>query len=92
MDYSPDLELEAQIKKTGHDIKDISAVVMGHLHLDHAGGLEHYVGTKVSIYVHELGLKHAFFYYSRAVATKSDFGVYLPHYLSSDLNWQPFTS
>jgi glyoxylase-like metal-dependent hydrolase (beta-lactamase superfamily II) len=60
---------------------------MGHLHLDHAGGLEHFVGTSVPIYVHEAELKHAFY----SVATKTDFGVYLPHYLSFDLNWQAFT-
>jgi glyoxylase-like metal-dependent hydrolase (beta-lactamase superfamily II) len=87
VDYSPDHELEVQIKKTGHDIKDVTTVVMGHLHLDHAGGLEHFLGTKVPIYVHEAELKHAFY----SVATKSDFGVYLPHYLSFDLNWQSFT-
>ncbi|KAF2436395.1 Metallo-hydrolase/oxidoreductase [Tothia fuscella] len=87
VDYSEDHELEAQIKKTGHDIKDINAVIMGHLHLDQAGGLEHFISTKVPIYVHELGLKHA--YYS--VATKTDFGVYLPHCLSFDLNWQAFS-
>lgn len=68
-------------------MKDITAVVMGHLHLDHAGGLEHFVGTKVPIYVHEKELKHAFY----SVATKSDLGVYLPQYLSFDLNWQSFT-
>lgn len=61
---------------------------MGHPQLDHAGSLEHFVGTKVPIYVHVLGLKHAFYF----VATKSVFGVYLPHYLSSDLNWQAFIS
>jgi len=87
VDYEPEHELEAQIKKTGHDIKDIRAVIMGHLHLDHAGGLEHFVGTQVPIYVHEAELKHAFY----SVATKTDFGVYLPHYLNFDLNWQAFT-
>jgi glyoxylase-like metal-dependent hydrolase (beta-lactamase superfamily II) len=47
VDYEADHELEAQIAKTGHDIKDVKAVIMGHLHLDHAGGLEHFVGTDV---------------------------------------------
>lgn len=45
---------------------------MGHLHLDHAGGLENFKGTDVPIHVHEKELKHA--YYS--VATKTDIGVY----------------
>jgi metal-dependent hydrolase (beta-lactamase superfamily II) len=26
---------------------------LGHLYLDHAGGLEHFMGTDVPIYVHE---------------------------------------
>jgi len=55
---------------TGNDIKDVKAVIMGHMHLDHAGGLEHFRGSDVPIYIHEIELKHAFF----AVASKSDFG------------------
>ena len=47
VDYSEEFELATQIKKTGHDIKDVKAVIMGHLHLDHAGGLEHFKGTEV---------------------------------------------
>lgn len=87
VDYEPEHELDAQIKKTGHDIKDVKAVIMGHLHLDHAGGLENFKGTDIPIYVHEKELKHA--YYS--VATKSDLGVYLPKDLGFDLNWQAFS-
>ncbi len=86
VDYSEDQELEAQIAKTGHNIKDVKAVIMGHLHLDHAGGLEHFIGTQVPIYVHETELKHAFY----SVATGSDLGVYLPTYLKFELNWQAF--
>ena len=84
VNYEPDHELTAQIKKTGHDIKDVKAVIMGHLHLDHAGGLENFKGTDVPIYVHEKEIKHA--YYS--VATKSDIGVYLPKDLDMNLNWK----
>ncbi|KAH7139920.1 beta-lactamase-like protein [Dactylonectria estremocensis] len=84
-EHTPDLELDAAIKKTGHDIKDIKGVIIGHLHLDHAGGLEYFRGTGVPIYAHELELKHAFY----SVATKTDLGVYLPTYLQFDLNWQP---
>lgn len=43
---------------------------MGHLHLDHGGGLEYFYGTDVPIYVHELEIKHAFY----SVATGSDLG------------------
>jgi glyoxylase-like metal-dependent hydrolase (beta-lactamase superfamily II) len=64
------MELDAAIAKTGNDIKDVKAVFMGHLHLDHAGGLEHFRNTDVPIYVHELELKHAFY----SVATKTDLG------------------
>ncbi|KAK3673524.1 hypothetical protein LTR78_006428 [Recurvomyces mirabilis] len=85
VDYSPEQELEAQIKLTGHDVKDVKAVIMGHLHLDHAGGLEHFKGTNVPIYVHEKELKHAYF----SVATKTDIGVYLPKDLDLNLNWKP---
>ena len=58
--YEESNKLPAQIKACGHDIKNIKAVVFGHLHLDHAGGLEHFRGTDVPIYVHETELKHAF--------------------------------
>ena len=37
-------------------------------------------------YVHALELSHAFY----AVASRSDLGVYLPHYLTFDLAWTPF--
>jgi glyoxylase-like metal-dependent hydrolase (beta-lactamase superfamily II) len=87
VNYSPDNELGAALKKTGHTIKDIKGVIMGHLHLDHAGGLEEFVDTDVPIYVHETELKHAFY----SVATKSDYGVYLPNYLRFNLNWQAFS-
>ncbi|KAK6438049.1 hypothetical protein LTR95_005759 [Oleoguttula sp. CCFEE 5521] len=86
VDYNPEQELTAQIAKTGNDIKDIKAVIMGHLHLDHAGGLEHFRGTDIPIYVHEAELKHAFY----SVASKSDLGVYLPKDLTFDVNWTPF--
>jgi glyoxylase-like metal-dependent hydrolase (beta-lactamase superfamily II) len=44
---------------------------MGHLHLDHAGGLTYFKGTDVPIWVHELELKHAYF----SVLTKTDLGA-----------------
>ncbi|PQE30273.1 metallo-beta-lactamase superfamily protein [Rutstroemia sp. NJR-2017a WRK4] len=80
--------LPAAIAATGNDIKDVKAVIMGHLHLDHAGGLENFKGTDVPIYVHEIELKHAY----HTIATKTDPGVYLPHYLTFDLNWQTWSS
>lgn len=84
-EHSEDLELDAAIAKTGHSIAEVKAVIIGHLHLDHAGGLHHFAGTGVPVYVHEIELKHAFF----SVATKTDLGVYLPTYLTFDINWHP---
>ncbi|PLB40426.1 N-acyl homoserine lactonase family protein [Aspergillus candidus] len=85
--YEENNRLPSAIAKAGHNIKDVKAVIMGHLHLDHAGGLEHFVNTDVPIYVHEEEFKHACW----AVATKADLGVYLGHYmLLEKLNWQTF--
>ncbi|BCS28591.1 N-acyl homoserine lactonase family protein [Aspergillus puulaauensis] len=86
--YADNNRLPNAIKATGNDINDIKAVIMGHLHLDHAGGLEHFLDTDVPIIVHEEEFKHACW----AVATGADLGVYLGHYmLLEKLNWQTFT-
>ncbi|TQS32458.1 hypothetical protein Golomagni_07224, partial [Golovinomyces magnicellulatus] len=85
-DYTQDQELDAAIAKTGNNIKDVKAVIIGHLHLDHAGGLHHFRNTNVPVYAHEEELKHAFY----SVATKTDLGLYLPSYLQFDINWKPF--
>ncbi|KAI5474586.1 Metallo-hydrolase/oxidoreductase [Pseudohyphozyma bogoriensis] len=78
-------ELPTAIAKTGHDIKDVKHVIMGHLHIDHAGGLVHFKGrTDVTIWVHEIELKHAFW----GIATKAEQGSYLEHYLDLSLNWR----
>ncbi|KAH8810595.1 metallo-beta-lactamase superfamily protein [Xylogone sp. PMI_703] len=42
------------------EIKDVKAVVLSHLHMDHAGGLEHFFDTDVEIWCHESELKNAF--------------------------------
>ncbi|KKZ62060.1 hypothetical protein EMCG_03423 [[Emmonsia] crescens] len=85
--YEEKHRLPAAVAATGNDIKDIKAIVIGHLHLDHAGGLEHFVGTEVPIYVHEEEFKHACW----AVATGMDLGVYLADYMSLEkLNWKTF--
>lgn len=85
--YAENQKLPAAIKATGHDIKDVKAVIMGHLHLDHAGGLEHFMGSDVPIYVHEEEFKHACW----AIATEADLGVYLRDYMSLDkLKWNTF--
>lgn len=88
VEYSDDHKLPNAIKATGNDIKDVKAVIIGHLHVDHAGGLEHFVNSDVPIFVHEDEFKHACW----AVATQADLGVYLSHYLLlDDLKWKTFT-
>lgn len=71
VDYHSDQELRVQVEKTGHKFEDINMVMMGHLHLDHAGGLKEFIGTKVPIVVHELELKNALY----SVATGNDLGM-----------------
>lgn len=83
--YSQENRLDKQLEKAGYSIQDVSAVIIGHMHLDHAGGLEFFRGMNTPVYVHEEELKYAFY----AVATKQDFGAYLPHYIDSNFNWKP---
>lgn len=82
--YTEENRLDRQLEKAGYSLKDVSAVIIGHMHLDHAGGIELLRGTDVPIYVHETELKYAFY----AVATKQDFGAYLPHYIDPSFNWK----
>lgn len=65
--------LPVAIEATGNSIDDVKAIIMGHLHLDHAGGLEYFRNTGVPIYVHEEEFKHACW----ATCTNSDGGLYL---------------
>ncbi|KAE8337986.1 hypothetical protein BDV24DRAFT_166687 [Aspergillus arachidicola] len=81
--------LPAAIKATGAgEISDVKTVILSHLHLDHAGGLEHFFGTDVEIWCHEAELKNAFW----SAATGIDSGLFLPDYLRADLlNWKTFS-
>lgn len=36
---SEDLRLDSQIRKTGHELSDVTHVIASHMHFDHAGGL-----------------------------------------------------
>ncbi|KAH7127797.1 metallo-beta-lactamase superfamily protein [Dactylonectria estremocensis] len=86
--YTEEHKLPNAIKACGYDIKDVKGVIFGHLHLDHAGGLEHFLGTDVPIYVHEEEFKHACW----CAATGADAALYLADYLSLDkLNWKTFS-
>ncbi|WP_148413519.1 N-acyl homoserine lactonase family protein [Haloferax sp. KTX1] len=75
--------LEGDLDSVGYDLADVDAVVMSHLHLDHAGGLAEFAGTDVPIYVHEEELKFA--YYS-AKTTEGSI-AYLASDFDRDLNW-----
>jgi N-acyl homoserine lactone hydrolase len=44
-------EFQVQIKKLGLTPKDLKAVIISHGHLDHAGAIDNFKGTNVSIYL-----------------------------------------
>lgn len=82
--YTNENRLDAILGKLGHKVTDISAVILGHAHLDHAGGLEFFRGTNIPVYLHRKELEYMFY----AVATKEDFGTYLTHYVDPSFNWK----
>ena len=82
--YDAANRLDEAVHAAGFDLADIKAVVIGHMHLDHAGGLEFFRGMDVPIYVHEEELKNAFY----AVATGEDLGPYVGHYVDTSFNWK----
>ncbi|KAJ5300040.1 hypothetical protein N7476_011597 [Penicillium atrosanguineum] len=49
--------LPAAIRKTGNDINDVKAVILSHLHMDHAGGLEHFINTGTTISILSLAVR-----------------------------------
>jgi N-acyl homoserine lactone hydrolase len=79
-----DHHLDDDLNDVGYTLDDIDAVVMSHLHLDHAGGLRQFAGTDVPIYVHEDELKFA--YYSAKTSEGSI--AYLASDFDHDLNWE----
>jgi glyoxylase-like metal-dependent hydrolase (beta-lactamase superfamily II) len=82
--YDDGHHLDNAIQAAGYGLDDIKAIVLSHLHLDHAGGLEFFRGRDVPVYVHGDELKNAFY----AVATGEDLGAYLPHYRTTrDRSW-----
>ncbi|MDZ7746089.1 MAG: N-acyl homoserine lactonase family protein [Halobacteriales archaeon] len=78
-----DHDLEADLETAGFALSDIDAVVMSHLHLDHAGGLYHFDGTDVPIYVHEREIEFAY----RSAKTDSGSIAYFAPDFDHDLNW-----
>ena len=82
--YEPEHHLDAALEAVGFGLDDIRAIVLSHLHLDHAGGLEYFRGRDVPVYVQGEELKRAFY----AIATGEDVGAYIPHYLDFSFNWR----
>ena len=78
-----DHSLDGDLERAGYGLDDIDYVFQTHLHLDHAGGLHHFDGTDVPVFVHEKELKFA--YYS----AKTDEGssAYVLGDFDHDLNW-----
>lgn len=72
VEYTEQHRLPAAIAATGNRIEDVRAIIIGHLHNDHAGsinsrwkihilgGLEHFLKRDTPILVHEEELKEAF--------------------------------
>ena len=82
--YEDENRLDNILKTAGYELEDVKAIIIGHMHLDHAGGLEFFRGLNVPVYVHEEEIKYSFY----AIATKQDFGAYLPHYIDSSFNFK----
>lgn len=81
---SNDDPLEATLKKFSQvQVKDITAVILSHLHFDHAGGLHHFANKKIPITVQRA--EHTFAFSPEATA---DLGYFADDYRHHNLNWQ----
>ncbi|MFC7059358.1 N-acyl homoserine lactonase family protein [Halovenus salina] len=79
-----DHDLETALAAVGYGVDDIDIVVQSHLHLDHAGGLYHFDGTDVPVYVHRRELEHAYL----SANTEAGGDAYLAADFDYDLDWQ----
>jgi glyoxylase-like metal-dependent hydrolase (beta-lactamase superfamily II) len=77
-------DLETALAEAGYALEDVDRIVQSHLHLDHAGGLHHFEGTDVPVYVHRRELEHA--YLSAKSAAGDD--AYLAADFDRDLAWR----
>jgi glyoxylase-like metal-dependent hydrolase (beta-lactamase superfamily II) len=85
-EYRDEQRLDNVLGAAGFGLDDVKAIVLSHMHLDHAGGLEFFRGKDVPVYVSATELRNAFY----AIASKEDIGAYVPHYIDFSFNWQPF--
>lgn len=82
--YTDVIDLETALADAGYALADIDAVVMSHLHLDHAGGLRHFEGTGVPVHVHRRELPYAYF----SAVTDEGSVAYLTDDFHRELNWE----
>jgi glyoxylase-like metal-dependent hydrolase (beta-lactamase superfamily II) len=82
--HRDDPGLEASLAKAGFELADVDCVVASHLHLDHAGGLHHFDGTEIPVYVHADELGYA---YLSAVTDRGSVAYWRPDF-DHDLNWR----
>jgi len=76
--------LESDLDDAGYTIDDIDAVVMSHLHVDHAGELDRFEGTETPVYAHAEELEYAF----RSAKTMTGSIAYLASDFDGAFNWQ----
>ncbi|WP_284013976.1 N-acyl homoserine lactonase family protein [Halobaculum litoreum] len=76
--------LEGDLAGAGYDLADVDAVVMSHLHLDHAGNLDAFAGTGTPVYVHREELGFAFY----SAHTTEGSIAYLADDFDGDLDWR----
>lgn len=67
---APEDELGPQLRALGMNASDVRAVILTHLHTDHAGGLSHVVGCKTWVHSAE---------WKRAQGVMGRLNGYLPH-------------
>jgi len=76
--------LDADLERIGYAVSDIDYVVQTHLHVDHAGGLHHFAGTDVPVFVHEGELQFAYF----SAATNEGSSGYVQADFDHDIDWR----
>ncbi|MFC7070667.1 N-acyl homoserine lactonase family protein [Halobaculum lipolyticum] len=76
--------LAGDLAAAGYDVGEIDAVVMSHLHLDHAGELDAFAGTGTPVYVHRDELGFAFY----SAHTTEGSIAYLASDFSGDYDWR----
>lgn len=77
-------DLDSDLEEVGYSLDDIDAVVMSHLHLDHAGALDRFEGTDTPVYTHAEEIEFAF----RSAKTNEGSIAYLAADFDGDYAWQ----